>query len=126
LQRCNIFISYVQTFDTEPLKTVLYAAETLKYHNNVMRYFDVMLLNDVILSIEPNISDCDTYIYLPSYKTLLCGRFSHLPQQRLCYFFIINHHISIMSLNNNFEMQSKNLHMHYLRNNVHIRLVELW
>jgi len=33
----------------------------LKYHYNLMRYFDVILLSEVISLIGPKISDCGTY-----------------------------------------------------------------
>jgi len=42
---------------------LLWAGEIpLKYQSNLISYFDVILLSDVISSIGPKLSDCDTYV----------------------------------------------------------------
>jgi len=49
LQRYDKFISLVKNFVAESFLQFLWAGENpLKNHNNLMHYFDVILLNDVI------------------------------------------------------------------------------
>ena len=72
LQRYNIFISFVKNIDTETLQILWSGIIALKYHNNLMRYFDVILRSGVISSIGPKISDCDTndHAFCVSFKRI--------------------------------------------------------
>ena len=66
LQRFYIFTSYLKNFHMEPLNRVFVGqsnSSSILY--NLMSYFDIILLSDVILSIEPKISDADTIFMNP-------------------------------------------------------------
>jgi len=57
---------------------LLWAGEnSLKYHINLKSYFDVNLLSDVISSIGPKISDCDTYVSTV-YRGMKCVHYSYI------------------------------------------------
>jgi len=65
LQRYDIFTTYLKTFDMETLYPVFVGhLKSSKIPYNLMCYFDVILLIDVISSIGPKISDADTYYSL--------------------------------------------------------------
>jgi len=62
LQRYDIFTTYLKNFDMERLYPVFVGQlKSSKIPYNLMRYFDVILLSDVISSIGPKISDADTF-----------------------------------------------------------------
>jgi len=62
LQRYEIFISRVKNFVGEKLFKFLWAGKNpLKNHNNLMHYFDVILLSDVIWPFGPKVTRRVTY-----------------------------------------------------------------
>jgi len=62
LQRYDIFTTYLKNFDMETLYPVFVGQlKSSKIPYNLIRYFDVILLSDVISSIGPKITDADTH-----------------------------------------------------------------
>ena len=61
LQRYDIFILFANTLQLYPFQHVLWVVESpLKYRSMLVRYFDVILLSNVISFIGTKILDCDT------------------------------------------------------------------
>ena len=54
-----------------------------------MRYFDVILLSDVISSIGPKISDCDTNV-LSTILWLTCMKMFERPNKSAEYSIVVN------------------------------------
>jgi len=53
MQRYDIFISLVKKLSLKSFLQFLWAGENpLKNHNNLMHYFDIILLNDVIEHLD--------------------------------------------------------------------------